>query len=89
MTFESIHANIFTDHPQRIGSRPYGQPGQLPIGGYNFPPLLKLTFIGWLILTKAIFASTCKMVNKSSKSEYLLYRLWKFIPNIASGGILI
>ena len=51
------------------GLRPYGQPGQLPIGGYNFPPLLKLTFIGWLILTKAIFASTCKMVNKSSKSS--------------------
>ncbi len=36
---------------------------------FKFPPLLKLTFIGWLFLTKAIFASTCKMVNKSSKSS--------------------
>ena len=38
---QSIHANIFSDYPS-FGSRPYGQPGQLPKGNFGLPLLIEL-----------------------------------------------
>ena len=72
---QSIHANISSDHP--VGLRPYGQPGQLPKAAVMLPLLieLKAQFYKLVISTICERASTCKTVNKSSKSKYLLYRL--------------
>ena len=69
--------------------RPYGQPGQMPTGNYSCPIdwVKSSNFISWLLYNQCIRTSTCETVNKSGKSNYLLYRLWSFlwyVPNLES-----
>ena len=63
----------------QFGLRPYGQPGQLPKATEMLPLLIELKAQFYKLVTlqpvRILRTSTCKTVNKSSKSKYLLYRL--------------
>lgn len=75
--YQRFHANI--SWPPQCGLRPYGQPGQLPKATEMLPLLIELKAQFYKLVSFAPHASTCKTVNKSSKSKYLLYRLWSFV----------